>query len=160
LLLCKLALHASGFELQKGKGHHSYWINSLEFTLGKQQKDTLIHLSKSSHLRHTASMTKVALSRSRTPMTCLKLHDSSGRTSWPGCTPSTRPWFRQACKPIPPPPTNAPEFFVPFLVLVMNHEHKEYPILAKISRKAFGSRESLERLEKGVLPGRARKKSP
>jgi len=53
LLLCKLALHASGFKLQKGKGHHSYWINSLEFTLGKEQKDTLIYLSKSSHLRHT-----------------------------------------------------------------------------------------------------------
>src|SRR5947199_9206288 len=54
LLLCKLALHASGFKLQKGKGHHSYWINSLELTLGREQKDTLIHLSKSSHLRHTS----------------------------------------------------------------------------------------------------------
>ncbi len=54
LLLCKLALHASGFKLQKGKGHHSHWINSLEFTLGKEHKDTLIHLSKSSHLRHTS----------------------------------------------------------------------------------------------------------
>ena len=54
LLLCKLALHASGVKLQKGKGHHSYWINSLEFTLGKEQKDTLIYLSKSSHLRHTS----------------------------------------------------------------------------------------------------------
>ena len=54
LLLCKLALHASGFKLQKAKGHHSYWINSLEFTLGKEQKETLIHLSKSSHLRHTS----------------------------------------------------------------------------------------------------------
>lgn len=54
LLLCKLALHSSGFKLQKGKGHHAYWINSLEFTLGKEQKDTLIHLSKSSHLRHTS----------------------------------------------------------------------------------------------------------
>src|SRR5229473_4663948 len=51
LLLCKLALHASGFELQKrASGHHSRWINSLEFTLGKEQKETLIHLSKSSHL--------------------------------------------------------------------------------------------------------------
>jgi hypothetical protein len=54
LLLCKLALHASGFKLQKVKGHHAYWINSLELTLGKEQKDTLIHLSKSSHLRHTS----------------------------------------------------------------------------------------------------------
>src|SRR5437899_1117847 len=45
LLLCKLALHASGFELQKrGSGHHSRWINSLEFTLGKDQKETMIHL--------------------------------------------------------------------------------------------------------------------
>jgi hypothetical protein len=53
LLLCKLALHASGFELQKDKkGHHSNWINSLELTIGKEQKETLIHISKSSHLRH------------------------------------------------------------------------------------------------------------
>lgn len=54
LLLCKLALHASGFQLKKGKSHHSYWINSLELTLGKEQKETLIHISKSSHLRHTS----------------------------------------------------------------------------------------------------------
>lgn len=55
LLLCKLALHASGFELQKrSSGHHARWINSLEYTLGKEQKKTLIHLSKSSKLRHTS----------------------------------------------------------------------------------------------------------
>lgn len=54
LLLCKLALHASGFEVQKrATGHHSLWINSLEFTLGEGHKATLIHLSKSSKLRHT-----------------------------------------------------------------------------------------------------------
>ena len=55
LLLCKLALHASGFELQKRtSGHHSRWISSLEFTLGKEKKQSLIHLSKSSNLRHTS----------------------------------------------------------------------------------------------------------
>jgi hypothetical protein len=55
LLLCKLALHASGFEVQKrAPGHHSLWINSLEFTLGERHKATLIHLSKSSKLRHTS----------------------------------------------------------------------------------------------------------
>jgi hypothetical protein len=55
LLLCKLALHASGFEVQKrAPGHHSLWINSLEFTLGGEHKATLIHLSKSSKLRHTS----------------------------------------------------------------------------------------------------------
>ena len=54
LLLCKLALHANGFEVQKRvTGHHSLWINSLEFTLGEEHKATLIHLSKSSKLRHT-----------------------------------------------------------------------------------------------------------
>jgi hypothetical protein len=54
LLLCKLALHASGFEVQKrAPGHHALWINSLEFTLGEDHKSTLIHLSKSSKLRHT-----------------------------------------------------------------------------------------------------------
>src|SRR5437868_2631189 len=55
LLLCKLALHASGFEVQKrATGHHALWINSLEFTLGEGHKETLIHLSKSSRLRHTS----------------------------------------------------------------------------------------------------------
>jgi hypothetical protein len=55
LLLCKLALHVSGFEIQKRvTGHHALWINSLEFTLGADQKATLIHLSKSSKLRHTS----------------------------------------------------------------------------------------------------------
>lgn len=54
LLLCKLALHVSGFEVQKrAPGHHALWINSLEFTLGEKYKPTLIHLSKSSKLRHT-----------------------------------------------------------------------------------------------------------
>src|SRR5437763_15795065 len=53
LILCKLALHASGFEVQKrAPGHHSLWINSLEFTLGDTQKGALIHLSKSAKLRH------------------------------------------------------------------------------------------------------------
>jgi len=53
LLLCKLALHASGFEVQKrAAGHHALWINSVEFTLGEGQKATLIHLSKSSKMRH------------------------------------------------------------------------------------------------------------
>src|SRR5437588_7777733 len=55
LLLCKLALHASGFEVQKRTpGHHALWINSLEFTLGATHKGTLIHISKSSALRHTS----------------------------------------------------------------------------------------------------------
>jgi len=54
LLLCKLALHVTGFEVQKrATGHHALWINSLEFTLGEKHKTTLIHLSKSSKLRHT-----------------------------------------------------------------------------------------------------------
>lgn len=55
LLLCKLALHASGFEVQKrAPGHHALWINSLEFTLGQAHKGMLIHLSKSSKQRHTS----------------------------------------------------------------------------------------------------------
>jgi hypothetical protein len=53
LLLCKLALHVSGFELQKrAPGHHALWINSLEFTLGDTHKATVIYLSASSKLRH------------------------------------------------------------------------------------------------------------
>ena len=55
LLLCKLALHVSGYEVQKRTaGHHSHWINSLEFTLGEEHMDTVIHLSKSSKMRHTS----------------------------------------------------------------------------------------------------------
>src|SRR5437870_432963 len=55
LLLCKLALHVNGFEVQKrAPGHHALWINSLEFTLGEAHKETLIHLSKSAKLRHTS----------------------------------------------------------------------------------------------------------
>jgi hypothetical protein len=53
LLLCKLALHASGFEVQtRAPGHHALWINSLEFTLGEEHKATVMHISKSSKLRH------------------------------------------------------------------------------------------------------------
>jgi hypothetical protein len=53
LLLCKLALHASGFEVAKRvPGHHALWINSLELTLGAKHKATLVLLSKSSKLRH------------------------------------------------------------------------------------------------------------
>ena len=55
LLLCKLALHASGFALQKrAPGHHSLWINSLELTVGKEQHTTLVFLAKCSALRHTS----------------------------------------------------------------------------------------------------------
>ena len=55
LLLCKLALHVSGFEVQKrATGHHALWINSLAFTLGASHKETLIHLSKCATLRHTS----------------------------------------------------------------------------------------------------------
>ena len=58
LLLCKLALHVSGFEVPKrAPGHPALWINALEFTLGNTHKGTLIHLSKSSALRHTSLYT-------------------------------------------------------------------------------------------------------
>jgi len=55
LVLCKLALHASGFELQKrAPGHHALWINSLEYTLGDTNSRSLMsHLLASSKLRHT-----------------------------------------------------------------------------------------------------------
>jgi hypothetical protein len=54
LLLCKLALHVSGFEVQKrAPGHHGLWINSLELTVGDAQKGVVIHLSRCSKSRHT-----------------------------------------------------------------------------------------------------------
>jgi hypothetical protein len=46
LQLCVVALHANGYDLAKGKGHHHYAINSLEHTLGKEQADTTIYLSQ------------------------------------------------------------------------------------------------------------------
>src|ERR1700733_2384598 len=37
LILCKLALHACGFEVQERvPGPHSFWIDSLGFTLGAE----------------------------------------------------------------------------------------------------------------------------
>jgi hypothetical protein len=36
------------------------------------------------------------------------------------------------------------KFFVPFLVSVMNHQHKEQPTAAKISRKTPGSSRGAE----------------
>jgi hypothetical protein len=52
LQLCKVALHASGYEVGKGPGHHARTINSLEHTLGQSQKDNAIYLSKCSTQRH------------------------------------------------------------------------------------------------------------
>ena len=50
--LCAIALHASGYEVGKGKGHHAYTINSLEHTLGPQQAANTMYLSKCSTQRH------------------------------------------------------------------------------------------------------------
>ena len=95
LLLCKLALHVSGFELQKrAKGHHSQWIMSLEHSLGKEKMETLIHLSKDPVCATQVSMTKRELSRSKMPLICLKRCGSYGRMFWPGCIPSIRPLCR------------------------------------------------------------------
>ena len=55
LLLCKLALHASGFEVPKrAPGHHNVWINSLELTLGESFREVANHILKSSKLRHAS----------------------------------------------------------------------------------------------------------
>ena len=55
LILCKLALHVTGFELQKRvPGHHALWVNSLEYTVGGSTVGGVMqHLLKSSKLRHT-----------------------------------------------------------------------------------------------------------
>lgn len=52
LQLCKIALHVSGYEVSKGRGHHSYTINSLEYALGQQHRDNTVYLSKCSTQRH------------------------------------------------------------------------------------------------------------
>ncbi len=51
LQLCKLALHASGFEAVRGPGHHSRWIESLPHTLGSQQAPISKYLSTCSAQR-------------------------------------------------------------------------------------------------------------
>jgi hypothetical protein len=51
LQLCKLALHVSGYEVGKMKGHHAYTINSLEFTVGRQASE-ITYLSTCSTKRH------------------------------------------------------------------------------------------------------------
>jgi hypothetical protein len=50
-LLCMIALHASGYEVGKGSGHHHYIINSLEHTLGASQADNTVYLSRCSKQR-------------------------------------------------------------------------------------------------------------
>src|SRR5262245_57129297 len=52
LQLCKLALHVSGYEVGKVRGHHAYTINSLEYTLGSPQVENARYLSRCSTLRH------------------------------------------------------------------------------------------------------------
>jgi hypothetical protein len=54
-------LHVAGYEVQKGPGHHVYTINSLEFSLGKVQKDNMIYLSKCSKLRHQSLYNSVGV---------------------------------------------------------------------------------------------------
>ena len=44
LQLCAIALHASGFAVGKGRGHHAYTINSLEYSLGTQHKANVAYL--------------------------------------------------------------------------------------------------------------------
>src|SRR5260370_38039939 len=48
LQLCTIALHACGCQVGKGKGHHAYTINSLEYTLGQQQASNRVYLSRCS----------------------------------------------------------------------------------------------------------------
>src|SRR5437870_2921558 len=50
--LCRVALHVSGYAVSKGKSHHSFTINSLEYTLGQEQAENTIYLSKCSTQRH------------------------------------------------------------------------------------------------------------
>ncbi|HKI32392.1 MAG TPA: hypothetical protein VKA46_11025 [Gemmataceae bacterium] len=46
--LCAIALYASGYEVSKGKGHHAYTINALQYALGQGQAANTIYLSKCS----------------------------------------------------------------------------------------------------------------
>jgi len=50
--LCNIALRVSGYAVSKGKSHHSFTIGSLEYTLGQEQSENTIYLSKCSTQRH------------------------------------------------------------------------------------------------------------
>jgi len=50
--LCTIALHVSGYKVGKGKGHHAYAINSLEYALGRHQADNKNYLSTCSTKRN------------------------------------------------------------------------------------------------------------
>ncbi len=50
-LLCTIALHASGYEAGRVRGHHHYIINSLEHTLGQSQAENVVYFSRCSQQR-------------------------------------------------------------------------------------------------------------
>lgn len=52
LQLCTIALHVSGYKVSRGKGHHSYTINSLEYALGRHQTANKNYLSTCSMKRN------------------------------------------------------------------------------------------------------------
>lgn len=51
LQLCMIPLHARGFRVKKGEGHHKKGIDSLKLTLGAQYAATADHLERCSRLR-------------------------------------------------------------------------------------------------------------
>jgi hypothetical protein len=52
LQLCTIALHANGYAVGKGKGHHAYTINALQYALGPQHAADTAYLSKCSTQRN------------------------------------------------------------------------------------------------------------
>jgi hypothetical protein len=51
LVLCRIALRASGYRAMKGGGAHNIEINTLVYTLGRAKQDVMVFLSRCSRTR-------------------------------------------------------------------------------------------------------------
>jgi hypothetical protein len=66
LKLCTIALNAEGYETARGtSGHHNTAINSLSLTLGDEQKETVVYLSRCSQKRSQAMYDRVGVVNQR-----------------------------------------------------------------------------------------------
>lgn len=59
LQLCMIALHASGYRVRKGEGHHNHGIKSLPYTLGEKWSGTADHIENCSKMRGQAMYQRI-----------------------------------------------------------------------------------------------------
>ncbi len=61
LQLCMIPLHAAGFRVRKGEGHHKRGIESLRYTLGDARSGTADHIERCSRQRGQAMYERVGV---------------------------------------------------------------------------------------------------